>query len=145
MSLKVNGKNYDWGDVDLKIPGLALVVQEVSYDDELDKEESYGYGSMPRGYGRGNYKASGKLTMLRDDYDALLDYCKAKGTPFYSLELPSIVVAYANQGEKTRIDELKKVQFTKRSQKAAQGDKTLSVDIDMLILGGIIQDGVKPV
>lgn len=145
MSLKVNGKNYDWGDVDLKIPGLALVIQEVSYDDELDKEESYGYGSMPRGYGRGNYKASGKLTMLRDDYDALLDYCKAKGISFYGLELPSIVVAYANQGEKTRIDELKKVQFTKRSQKAAQGDKSLSVDIDMLILGGIIQDGVKPI
>lgn len=145
MSLRVNGKNYDWGDVDLKIPGLPLVVQEVSYDDELDKEESYGYGSMPRGYGRGNYKASGKLTMLRDDYDALLDYCKAKGIPFYGLELPSIVVAYANDGEKTRIDELKRVQFTKRSQKAAQGDKTLTVDIDMLILGGIIQDGVKPI
>ena len=47
MSLKVNGKNYDWGDVDVKLPGLDLVVQEVSYDDEQDMEESYGYGHRP--------------------------------------------------------------------------------------------------
>ncbi len=56
MSLKVNGKAYDWGDVDVKFPGLALVVQEISYDDEMEMEESYGYGPRPRGYGTGNYK-----------------------------------------------------------------------------------------
>ena len=45
--LKVNGKNYDWGDVDVKFPGLVLVVQEISYDDEQDMEESYGRGYQP--------------------------------------------------------------------------------------------------
>lgn len=80
--LKVNGKAYDWGDVDLKIPGLNIQVQEISYDDELEIEEVYGSGSKPRGYGTGNYKASGKLSMLRDDYDDLLAYCKQKGVPF---------------------------------------------------------------
>ena len=59
MSLKVNGQTYSWGDVDVKIPGLVLVVQEISYDDEQDMEESYGKGNRPRGYGKGNYKASG--------------------------------------------------------------------------------------
>lgn len=145
MSLKVNGKAYDWGDVDLKIPGLAVQVQEVSYDDEMDMEETYGRGSKPRGYGTGNYKASGKLSLLRDDYDDLLAYCKAKGTPFYKMELPSIIVAYANDGGRTIIDELKKVRPVKRSNKAAQGDKSLKVDIDLMIIGGIIQDGVEPV
>ena len=43
--LKVNGKAYDWGDVDLKIPGLNIQVQEISYDDELEIEEVYGSGS----------------------------------------------------------------------------------------------------
>ena len=93
--LKVNGKNYDWGDVDVKFPGLVLVVQEISYDDEQDMEESYGRGYKPRGFGKGNYKASGKLSMLRDDYEDLLAFCKAKGVSFYDLELPSIVVSYA--------------------------------------------------
>ena len=142
--IKVNGINYGWGDVDVKLPGLNLVVQEISYDDEQDMEESYGRGNRPRGYGKGNYKSSGKITMLRDDYDDLLAYCKAKGVSFYGMELPSVVVSYANPGDRTRIDELKKVVPTKRSFKAAQGDKTLSVDIDLMIVGGIVQDGVEP-
>ncbi|MCD7947206.1 MAG: hypothetical protein LUG13_02755 [Oscillospiraceae bacterium] len=122
-----------------------MVAQEISYDDEQEKEESYGKGNRPRGYGTGNYKASGKLSLLRDDYDDLLAYCKAKSIAFYGLEIPSIVVSYANQGGRTIIDELKQVHFTKRSNKAAQGDKTLTVDIDLLIVGGIVSDGVEPV
>lgn len=144
MSLKVNGKNYDWGDVDVKLPGLDLVVQEISYDDEMDKEESYGYGHQPRGYGTGNYKASGKISMLRDDYEEFLAWCKSQGVPFYKLTIPSIVVSYANEGEKTHIDELKIVTPTKRSHKDAQGDKSLKVDVDLMIVGGIVTDGLEP-
>ena len=145
MSLKVNGKAYDWGDVDIKMPGLVMEVQEISYDDELEKEEVFGKGPLPRGIGTGNYKASGKMTLLRDDYDALLDYCKAKGIAFFGLTIPSVVVSYANEGARTRSDELKKVTFSKRSNKAAQGDKSLKVDIDLMIVGGIVQDGVRAV
>ncbi|MFR3319744.1 MAG: hypothetical protein ACLTS9_11840, partial [Sutterella wadsworthensis] len=108
-------------------------------------DEVYGYGSKPRGYVTGNYKASGKLSMLRDDYDDLLAYCKQKGVPFYKMELPSIIVSYANEGARTKIDELKKVKFSKRSNKATQGDKSLTVDVDMMIVGGVYQDGVAPV
>ncbi|GAA6386427.1 hypothetical protein I310019A7_24180 [Lawsonibacter asaccharolyticus] len=145
MSLKVNGKAYDWGDVDIKLPGLALQVQEISYDDEQEMEETYGRGIRPRGFGTGNYKASGKLSLLRDDYDDLLAYCKVKGVAFYKMEFPSIVVSYANEGGRTIIDELKTVRPIKRSNKAAQGDKSLTVDIDLMIIGGIVQDGVQPV
>lgn len=145
MSLKVNGKAYDWGDVDVKVPGLVLNVQEISYDDELEMEEVYGRGNKPRGYGTGNYKASGKISMLRDDYDDFLAWCKAKGVPFYKVDIPSVVVSYANESERTRIDELKKVKISKRSNKAAQGDKKLTVDLDLMIFGGVIQDGVEPV
>lgn len=145
MSLKVNGKAYDWGDVDVKIPGLVLNVQEVSYDDEFEMEESYGKGNRPRGYGTGNYKSSGKISMLRDDYDEFLAWCKRKGVPFFKLDIPSIVVSYANEGERTHIDELRKVKITKRSNKASQGDKKLTVDFDLMIVGGVVQDGVEPV
>jgi hypothetical protein len=143
MSLKVNGKTYDWADVDIKLPGLSIEFQEISYDDELEKELAYGKGQKPRGYGEGNYKAEGKVTLLRDDYDTLLDYCKSKGVTLFKLVIPKIVVSYANEGDRTRSDVLNTVTFTKRSNKAAQGDKSIKVDLDMLIVDGIESDGVK--
>lgn len=143
--LKVNGKAYSWGDVDLKLPGLSIEIQEISYDDELEKEVVYGRGGKPRGYGRGNYKTSGKVTMLRDDYDALLDYCKQHNIAFFELEFPAAIVSYANEGDVTRQDVLNKVSFTKRSNKAAQGDKSLKVDLDLLIAGTIEHDGVAAI
>lgn len=145
MSLIVNGKAYDWGDVSTKMPGLNLVCQEIDYDDELDIEEVYGTGQKPRGYGEGNYKCSGKITILRDDLDAVTDYCKAKGIAFYKLVIPSLVVSYANDGSRTRSDELRTVKFSKRSFKAAQGDKSIKIDLDFSAFGGVIVDGMQPV
>lgn len=142
--LEVNGRSYSWGDVDLGIPGLNLQIQSIDYEDELEKEEVYGKGQKPRGYGEGNYKASGKVTLLRDDYDGLLDYCKRTGTPLYRLLFGKVTVSYANDGDRTRTDVLNKVTITKNSHKAAQGDKSLSVDLDLLIVGGVVRDGVKP-
>jgi hypothetical protein len=141
----INGRCYDWSDVDVKLPGINVQVQEVSYDDELEKEAVYGKGQAPRGFGTGNYKSSGKISMLRDDYNDLLDYCRNSNISFYGLVIPKIIVSYANAGERTRQDVLDTVTFSKRSNKASQGDKSLKVDLDILIVNGVIQDGVKPV
>lgn len=143
--MNVNGKVYDWGDVDLSLPGIATEVQEISYDDELEKELSYGKGYKPRGYGNGKYKASGKISLLRDDYDMIINYCKAKGVAFYALTFPKIVVSYANAGDRTRQDVLNKVSFAKASHKAAQGDKSLKIDLDLIIAGQIVRDGLEAI
>lgn len=143
--MKVNGKVYDWADVDLKIPGLDIQFQSISYDDELDQEAVYGRGNKPRGFGTGNYSASGKAELLRDDYHALLAYAAAQGVPFFKMQFPSIVVSYGMEGEKTVVDELKLVQFSKRSNSATQGDKSVKVSLDLAIYGGIVADGVEPI
>lgn len=141
----VNGKVYDWGSIDIQIPGLALEAQEISYDDELESELVYGKSAVPRGYGNGNYKASGKISLLRDDYNDILDYCKKNNLKFYQLVMEKIIVSYANEGQATRSDVINKVKFQKRTNKAANGDKSFKVDLDLLIMGTIVQDGVEPI
>lgn len=143
--LKVNGKTYDWGDVDLSLPGIVTEVEEISYEDELDKELVYGHGKLPRGYGTGNYKPSGKITMLRDDYQAILEYCNNNGIKFYDLAFPKIVVSYANGDDTTVTDVINNVTFSKRSIKAANGDKTFKVELELIIAGKIVWDGNEPV
>lgn len=143
--VKVNGKFYDWGSIDVQMPGLALELQEISYDDELETELMYGKGKTPRGYTEGKYKASGKISILRDDYNDILDYCRANNIAFFKLMIPKILVSYANDGERTRTDVINNVKFSKRSNKVANGDKGFKVDLDLIIFGTIVQDDVQPV
>lgn len=140
----INGKVYDWGDINIAIPGLTLEVQEISYDDELEKEAAYGKGQRPRGYGEGNYKSEGKISLLRDDYDDLIQHCKTQNVGLYKLVIPKIVVSYADGNNRTKTDVLNTITFTKASHKGSQGDKSLKVDLDFLIVNGIDRDGVKP-
>lgn len=143
--LKVNGKAYDWGDVNLSLPGIVTEVQEISYDDELEKEAVYGEGSKPRGYGTGNYKSSGKLTFLKDDFEEVTNYCKTNNIPLYKLILPKVIVSYAKGDGQITTDVLNKVSFTKITNKAAQGDKNFKVEVELLIAGTIVRDGVEPI
>ncbi|MDO4720475.1 MAG: hypothetical protein Q4A78_07410 [Peptostreptococcaceae bacterium] len=140
---RVNGRNYDWSDVRVKFPDFEMEVQEISYDDELEKEAKYGTGNKPRGFGTGNYKASGKLSLLLEDYDALTEYAKSKGIGIYDLVIPKIVVSYANDLLPVQTDVLPQVTFTKKSNKAAQGDKTIKVDMDFIIVGVIETNGIN--
>lgn len=141
----VNGKCYDWSDLNVKTDVGDLILQSIDYGDELEKELVYGQGNLPRGYGRGNYKASCKISMLLDDFTELEKACKQKNVPLYNLQIKKIVCAYANPGSRPDVDEISNCSITKIDNKAAQGDKSLTVDIELLVAGVVIRNGVKPV
>ena len=145
MSKYVNGRDYGWADITVKLPGLELELQSIDYGDELEKEASYGMGNLPRGYGVGNYKPTCKLGMKLDDFEILTAWCKQRGKTLYGLMLDKIVVSYANEGGRTHTDVISKVTLTKVDHKAAQGDKSLSVDLECLVVGKITRDGLAPV
>ena len=56
-----------------------------------------------------------------------------------------MTVSYANANQRTKTDELNTVTFTKVGQKNAQGDKSLKVDLDFIIVNGIVRDGLAAV
>ncbi|WP_113673495.1 hypothetical protein [Vallitalea guaymasensis] len=141
----INGKSFDWSDVNIVLPNLNVEVQEISYDDELEKELTYAKGNRPRGYGTGNYKASGKISMLREDFNEVLNYCKKNNTTLFKLIIPKIIVSYANDDQPIQTDVLPECSFSKRSTGATQGDKTLKVELDLFISGVIESNGVSAV
>lgn len=142
---RINGKSYDWSDLSVRTDVGDLTLQSIDYGDELEKELVYGQGNLPRGYGRGNYKASCKISMLLDDYEDIENACKQKGVPLYGLAIPKIVCSYANTGSRPRVDEITNCTISKVDNKAAQGDKSMPVDIELLVAGVVVRNGVKPV
>lgn len=140
----INGKVYDWSSITVAASGMEnMEVQEISYDDEQESEAIYGKGGRIRGYGTGNQKNSVKLSMLREDFNEMCRIIKSKGYKnFYKYVIPKITVSYADEGAATCTDTLNKVVISKRSFKAAQGDKSMKVDLDGMAMGGIKINGL---
>lgn len=141
----VNGKVYDWSSVTIGASDMdGIEPLEISYDDEAEVELVYGKGGKPRGWGSGNRKNSVKLSLLREDFDLMCDVIKKKGIKgFYKYAIPKITVSYGDDETATRTDILTNVIFSKRSFKAAQGDKSLKVDLDGVAAGGILINGLE--
>lgn len=140
----INGKCYDWSSVTINVSGMdSIELQEISYDDEQELEAIYGKGGKIRGYGTGNQKNSVKLSMTREDFNEMIRVIKSKGyKSFYKYIIPKITVSYADEGVATTTDVLTNVKFSKRSLKAAQGDKSMKVDLDGMAMGGIKMNGL---
>lgn len=141
----INGKRYSWEDVTVNLPtGVAVDIDSIEYSDEKEFEESYGRGSNPRGYGSGNYKAEGKITLLKEEHDKMIAYTRSQGRSLYKLPPFPIVVNYANEDQPSSTDILKQCKISKVSHSTSQGDKDTKVEYDIKIFGGIFRNGLAP-
>ncbi|HIV65750.1 MAG TPA: hypothetical protein H9991_05780 [Candidatus Mailhella excrementigallinarum] len=145
--MAINGKNYDWEDIHVTtLTGEQIGITEIKYSDEQSVTARYGRGAVPRGYGRGNYEASGSMVLDRDEWEklklALVALSNTGGiydhTPF------PIVVSYANDDMGTVIDTLRDCKISKfDGGGGSQGDDNVSpITCEFTILSPILWDGI---
>jgi hypothetical protein len=134
--MPINGNLYDWESVEIQLPnGTAIGVADISYNDERPVEARYGKGSVPRGFGRKNYKASGSMELDLDEAERLR---KALGGSVYVGAPFNIVVSYANDDMPRVTDTLPDCKITKKDSGAKQGDENVGVrKLDFEILSPI--------
>ena len=138
--MPINGNHYDWESVEIRLPsGVAVGVEEISYKDERKIDPRYGKGSTPHGYGRGNYSATGSMTLDREEAEQLRG---ALGGGWYTLNPFNVVVSYANHDMPTVTDVLKDCHITGADTSAKQGDSNVSqMKFEMQILSPIEWNG----
>ena len=145
--MAINGKNYDWEDIHVTtLTGEQIGITEIKYSDEQSVTARYGRGAVPRGYGRGNYEASGSMVLDRDEWEklklALVALSNTGGiydhTPF------PIVVSYANDDMGTVIDTLRDCKISKfDGGGGSQGDDNVSpITCEFTILSPILWDSI---
>lgn len=139
----VNGRNYDWEDITVTLPGGDVVgITEIKYSDGQSIEARYGKGAIPRGYGRGNYEASGSMVLDRDEWERLKSEL-ASGGGIYDHEPFTIVVGYANDNMGNITDTLKNCKISKfDGGGGSQGDANVSpISCEFTILSPIEWNG----
>ncbi len=146
MSVQINGKQFDWGDITISLLPITPVVftaKSISWDEELEAEAIYGKGRVPVGYGKGNWKASGKIEMLKSEFEALA-LIAPSGILNMDPRFTVINVLYSNSFDSLiplTTTTLTGIRFTKASDSATQGDKELKVSLDFLILSDVKRNG----
>lgn len=140
--MAINGNLYDWESVEIQLPnGTAIGVADISYNDERPVEARYGKGSVPRGFGRKNYKAAGSMELDLDEAERLRE---ALGGSVYGGAPFSIVVSYANDDMPRVTDTLPDVKIVKADSGAKQGDENVGVrKLDFEILSPIKWGGTS--
>ncbi|MGE4297527.1 MAG: hypothetical protein AB7E47_05805 [Desulfovibrionaceae bacterium] len=138
----INGNLFDWESVTIQLPqGETVGVTDISYNDERSVEGRYGKGGKPRGFGRKNYKASGSMTLDRDEAERLR---VALGGTVYGGEPFAITVSYANDDQETVTDTLPDCKISKQDLSAKQEDDNAGqVKFDFAILSPIKWGGTE--
>lgn len=141
----INGKKYSWEDITVFLPsGIAVDIDSVEYSDKKDSESVYGRGSNPRGYGEGNYSATAKASLLREEYNKFLDYARRIGKPIYKVPPFPITVSYANEDQPITIDKLPSCKLKAVSGGGgSQNDKSLKIELEFDVHAPIIWNGVS--
>lgn len=143
----INGREYDWESVTVHGPGGAMVtLSNVKYEDGREATPIYGKAAKPHSYGRGKYEASGSVTLLPEEFEALksLLSANASGT-VYDHHPIDVVVSYANVDNPTITDTLPLCLFEKISKEASEGDTSFPIELPFKILGVIKWNGVPAV
>ena len=146
MSILINGKTFDWGDITISLLPLTPAIftaKEISWDEEFEAEAIYGKGRVPVGFGRGNWKASGKISLLKNEFEALA-LIVPNGILNMDPRNTHINVLYGNSFDSSiplSTTTLTGIRFTKVSESANQGDKELKVSLDFLILDNVRHNG----
>jgi hypothetical protein len=140
--MAINGNLFDWESIEVMLPsGISVGITEINYSDERGVEARYGKGSIPRGYGRKNYKAKGSMSLDKDE--ALRLRAALGGTVYNNTPFP-IVVSYANDDQTPQIDVLPDVMITTQDTSAKQDDDNAgAIKYDFVVLSPILWAGMK--
>lgn len=142
--MAINGKSYDWEDISVILShGTAASITEIKYSDEQPITAHYGKGAIPRGYGRGNYSATGSMVLNREEWEKLKGEL-ATGGGIYDHAPFTIVVHYADHDLPEVVDTLKSCKISKfDGGGGAQGDDLVTaITCEFTILEPIEWNGV---
>ena len=128
-----HGKMTGWNNVTVNLLGRDLCgFTEISYSDEVKKENVYGAGAYPIGRSEGNYEAKASVTLKKEEIDALLQ-ALPKGGYLHDIDPFDITVEYADKNMKILKDRIRNCEFTGSGIETKNGEGSIEHKFDLLV------------
>ena len=127
----INGVNYSWANVKLVLFGVPVVgITQIEYKRKQKKENNYGFGLEPVSRGYGNKEYEGKITLYRDEWNAIIAAAPNRDPLDIWFD---IQVSFAGSRVQPVLDVLKACEFMEDPFTVAQGDTKILVEIPLII------------
>ena len=126
------GKLAGWNSVATNMMGRDVeAITELSYDDNVEKENVYGAGKMPVGRGEGNYTAKASITLYKEEAIAL-QASLPSGKRIQDIAPFDITSQYDYNGVLYK-DRIRNCEFTNNGVAVKQGDKVIAIKYDLVV------------
>jgi hypothetical protein len=128
----INGVSYSWANVKLVLFGVPVIgITQIEYKRKQKKENNYGMGTEPVSRGYGNKEYEGKITLYREEWNAIIAAAPSKDP----LDIPFFDIQVSFEG--TRVaptqDVLRACEFMEDPFTVSQGDTKIMVEIPLII------------
>lgn len=130
----INGEIFSWSNVRLSLLGRSVVgLKAIDYKDGVEIKGVKGRGSKDIGFVRGNYNASGKVTLEMSEVEAL-NASMPLGQSIYDLNPFDVTVCYRNNSNRLVTHVLKNCLFYEQSRSGKAGEvKEFEVELPLYI------------
>ncbi len=126
------GRITGWSRLTFNIYGRNVEgFVELSYDDEVDKENEYGGGRMPMGQSEMNYKAKASLSLYSEEVVAI-QKSLPQGSRIQDIPPADAFAEYDYNGFLVK-DALRNASFKNNGREIKQGDGKIITKFDLLI------------
>ena len=133
MSVDINGREYEWGDLTLILGNRDMVrYRGIKYTKKIEREAIYAKGSRPVAIQSGNESFEGEIKMLQSEYQKLV---RAGKGSVLSLMLDGLQ-NYGNptRGDAMLTDRIESLRFTEAAKEFNQGDKFAEITLPFIAL-----------
>lgn len=117
----INGKNYDWGNVEFIMLGVPVIgITEINYTHDKDSVNNYGMGNEPVSYGNKNNIYSGDITIFFDELVAIQRTAPRRS--ILNIHPFTATVIFGGDAVNYLTHKVKNIRFTKKPYNFKQND-----------------------
>lgn len=140
----INGSTYNWAQIRVQFSNMTtpiIGVTNISYSSSREFENIYASGDQPIARSSGNVTYEASITLLKDEVVRIQN--ASPNGDITLLEPFEVIVSYRSDiASKITTETLKNCQFTSNATTVAQNDKSIAVELPLIIAG--IKRGSNP-